>query len=115
MASVVVAQVNPAMPRTFGDGFLHVSEIDYAVEVNDQPLPGSKPSKPTAAEAQIGRNVAGLIEDGSCLQMGIGNIPNACLEALTHHSRLGIHTEMFSDGILNLIKRDVITGKKNTF
>jgi acyl-CoA hydrolase len=109
MASIIIAQVNPNMPRTFGDGFLHISEIDYAVEVND-PLPGAKPEEPSPTESQIGKNIAGLIENGSCLQMGIGSIPNAALIALSNHERLGIHTEMFSDGLLGLIQKGVVTG-----
>jgi len=109
MADVVIAQVNPQMPRTFGDGYIHISEIDYAVEV-DVPLPEAKEFVLSERELQIGRNVAELIENGSCLQMGIGNIPNACLKALKDHRDLGFHTEMFSDGILELVDNGCVTG-----
>jgi acyl-CoA hydrolase len=97
------------MPRTHGDGLIHVSDIDYAVEVHD-PIHEAKPEAISDVEAQIGRHCADLIEDGACLQMGIGGIPNAVLKALVNHKNLGIHTEMFSDGIIDLVERGVLTG-----
>lgn len=109
VAEHVVAQVNPNMPRTHGDGLIHVSDIDYAVEVHD-PIHEAKPEEISAVEAQIGQHCADLIEDGACLQMGIGGIPNAVLKALANHKNLGIHTEMFSDGIIDLVERGVLTG-----
>lgn len=105
----VVAQVNPNMPRTHGDGLIHVSDIDYAVEVNE-PIHEIPPAQISAVEEAIGRNCASLIEDGACLQMGIGGIPNAVLKFLVNHKNLGIHTEMFSDGVIDLIERGVLTG-----
>ncbi|MFN7955916.1 MAG: acetyl-CoA hydrolase/transferase C-terminal domain-containing protein [bacterium] len=102
-ADVVVAEINTRMPRTHGDGFLHVSRIDFAIEV-DRPLPESPPTKLSPEERAIGRNVAGLVEDGATLQMGIGAVPDAVLAALGDHKHLGIHTEMVSDGVLPLIE-----------
>lgn len=106
-AKIVVAQVNPNMPRTFGDGILHFSEIDYLVEV-DTPIYGHEPVPFTAEEEKIGGFIASLIDDQSTLQMGIGSIPNAALSKLTNHKDLGLHTEMFSDGVIDLIEKDVI-------
>ena len=106
-AKIVIAQVNPQMPRTFGDGILHVSEIDYLVEVN-VPIYAHEVSTFTMEEEKIGTYVASLIENKSTLQMGIGSIPNAALSKLTHHKDLGLHTEMFSDGVIDLIENDVI-------
>jgi len=106
-AKIVIAQVNPQMPRTFGDGILHVSEIDYLVEV-DVPIYGHDPVPFSMEEEKIGSLVASLIEDKSTLQMGIGSIPNAALSKLTNHKDLGLHTEMFSDGVIDLIENDVI-------
>jgi 4-hydroxybutyrate CoA-transferase len=96
-AKLVIAQVNPRMPRVHGDGFLHMDQIDYHVEV-DTPLPEFAPPQLGEAERAIGQHVAGLIEDGSTLQMGIGAVPDAVLGALEGHRHLGIHTEMWSDG-----------------
>jgi acyl-CoA hydrolase len=106
-AKTVIAQVNPNMPRTFGDGILHVSEIDYLVEVNI-PIYAHDVMPFTEAEEKIGEYVASLIDDKSTLQMGIGSIPNAALSKLTHHKNLGLHTEMFSDGVIDLIENNVI-------
>jgi acyl-CoA hydrolase len=108
-ADHVIAQVNKQMPRTFGDGIIHVTEIDAFVEC-DEPLPEYPITAPTAVETKIGDYVAGLIEDRSTLQMGIGNIPNAVLSRLHNHKDLGLHTEMFSDGVIDLILKDVING-----
>ena len=109
-ARTVIAQVNPQVPRTHGDGIIHMSQIDAAVET-DMPVFSHEPGIPTAVEEAVGANVAGLIEDGATLQMGIGNIPNAVLKNLHNHKGLGIHTEMFSDGILPLVHKGVITGE----
>lgn len=106
-AKIVIAQVNPQMPRTFGDGIIHVSEINYLVEVN-LPIHSQQMAIITPAEDKIGTYVASLIEDRSTLQMGIGSIPNAALSKLTNHKDLGLHTEMFSDGVIDLIEKDVI-------
>lgn len=108
-AKKVVALINPNVPRTHGDGIIHIKNIDFGVEHN-APILAHDPTPPTEIEEAIGKNVAELIEDGACLQMGIGNIPNAVLANLTNHKDLGIHTEMFSDGILPLVESGVITG-----
>jgi acyl-CoA hydrolase len=106
-AKTVIAQVNPQMPRTFGDGILHVSEIDFLIAV-DTPIYGHKMEPITPLEDKIGTYIASLIEDKSTLQMGIGSIPNAALTKLLHHKDLGLHTEMFSDGVIDLIQNGVI-------
>lgn len=108
-ANYVIAQVNKQMPRTHGAGIIHISEIDAFVEC-DEPLPEHQLSKPTETEQVIGDYVAELIEDRSTLQMGIGSIPNAVLSRLTNHKDLGLHTEMFSDGVIDLILKNVING-----
>lgn len=110
-AKKVIAQINPQVPRTHGDGIIHISRIFAAIEV-DTPIHSHVPETPSAIEQQIGRHVAELIEDGATLQMGIGGIPNVVLHNLMNHKRLGIHTEMFSDGILPLIEKGIITGEE---
>ncbi len=112
-ADVVIAQINAHMPRTHGDGFLHISKIDYAVQ-KDVPLHEVHPGELSKEEMAIGQHIAGIIEDGSTLQMGIGAIPNAVLSSLTHHKDLGIHTEMFSDGVIPLVKSGVINNSKKS-
>ena len=108
-AGWVIAQVNKNMPRTHGAGIIHVSEINAFVECNDK-LPSHEMANPTDVESKIGDYVAGLIDDKSTLQMGIGSIPNAVLERLKNHKNLGLHTEMFSDGVIDLILSNVING-----
>lgn len=110
-AKKVIAQINPNVPRTHGDGIIHISKIDAAVEV-DEPLHVVQLPEPTALDHKIGQNVAGLVEDGATLQMGIGGIPNVVLQNLTNHKNLGIHTEMFSDGVLPLLEKGVITNSE---
>jgi 4-hydroxybutyrate CoA-transferase len=109
-ADCIIAQVNPQMPRTFGDAIIHSSLIDAMIEVNE-PILETESAKPDMLNMKIAENVASLIEDGSTLQMGIGKIPNAVLKNLQGHRQLGIHTEMFSDGIIDLVERGVITGE----
>ncbi|MCW4469680.1 4-hydroxybutyrate CoA-transferase [Flavobacterium sp. MFBS3-15] len=109
-AKTVVAQVNPQMPRTFGDGIIHVSQIDYLVEV-DTPVFSHGQGAISETENRIGQYVASLIDDRSTLQMGIGSIPNAALSNLKNHKDLGLHTEMFSDGVIDLIEKGVINCK----
>lgn len=109
-AKKVIVEINPQMPRVHGDGFLHVSEFDKIIETNHA-LPTHAPRQPNAIETKIGQFVATLVEDRSTLQMGIGAIPDAALAAMTHHKDLGIHTEMFSDGLLPLVEKGVITNK----
>lgn len=106
-ARVIIAQVNSFMPRTFGDSIIHQSKINFAVEHN-VPIYASKVLPISDKEAVIGQYVASLIEDESTLQMGIGSIPNAVLAQLQHHKNLGLHTEMFSDGVIDLIQSGVI-------
>jgi acyl-CoA hydrolase len=106
-AKIVIAQVNPQMPRTFGDGILHISEINYLVDVN-MPIYGHEMETISPLEDKIGTYIASLIDDKSTLQMGIGSIPNAALAKLTNHKDLGLHTEMFSDGVIDLIQSGVI-------
>ncbi|MBX7059159.1 MAG: 4-hydroxybutyrate CoA-transferase [Leptospirales bacterium] len=109
-AKIVLAQVNPKMPRSLGDSFIHVNDVDYFVELEEAPLelPAGKCSD---LEMEIGRHVAGLVEDGCTLQMGIGGIPNAVLACLGDKRDLGIHTEMFSDGVLPLLESGVINNQ----
>ncbi len=109
-ATRVIAQVNPRMPRTHGDGILHVSHIDALVAA-DEPIPEPTPHRPGPTEEAIGRHVAALVDDGACLQMGIGAIPDAVLASLRHHRALGVHTEMFTDGLIDLIETGVVTGE----
>jgi acyl-CoA hydrolase len=110
-AKYVIAQVNPNMPRTQGDGILHSSEINAMVWA-DQFLPEVDYSKEiTSVELAIGKNCASLVEDGATLQMGIGSIPDAVLNQLVNHKDLGVHTEMFSVGIIDLLNRGVINNK----
>ena len=110
-AKIIIAQVNPNMPRTHGDGFLHVNKID-AMVWHECSLPEVDYSTKTSdAIQQIGRNVASLIEDGATLQMGIGSIPDQVLQNLSSHKDLGIHTEMLSDGIIPLIEKGIINNR----
>ncbi|MFZ3231158.1 MAG: acetyl-CoA hydrolase/transferase C-terminal domain-containing protein [Pseudobdellovibrio sp.] len=113
-AKCIISEFNPQMPRTFGDGLLAVSQINYAIE-NDHELFTTKSVELTPDEIKIGNFVAGLIEDGSCLQAGIGSIPNAVMLALKNHKHLGINTEMWSDGILDLILSGAVDNTKKTF
>lgn len=110
MAKTVIAVVNPCMPRSYGDALIPMSMIDIFVE-DSSPLFPAHFSEPTQEEATIGKYCAELIEDGACLQMGIGAIPNAVLAQLGNHKDLGIHTEMFADGVLPLVENGVINGR----
>ncbi len=110
-AKLVLALVNPQMPRTHGDGQIHVSRITKAV-FHDSPLPEvSYSAKARPEERKVGEEVAKLIPDRATLQMGIGTIPDATLAALGNHRDLGVHTEMCSDGVMDLIERGVITNR----
>lgn len=107
----VIAQVNPRMPRTLGDGIVHVSAFNAIVEY-EQELPEILSEAGTSEIAsRIGNYCAGLVEDGATIQTGIGTIPDAVLASLTNHKRLGVHTEMFSDGIIPLVEQGVITNE----
>src|SRR5699024_3338935 len=98
-AKKAIALVNPNMPRTHGDGIFHASRFNALVR-SEEPLHELSIAEPNETEQQIGQNCAALIENGATLQMGIGAIPNAVLNALEDHQNLGIHTEMFSDGVI---------------
>lgn len=113
-AREVVACVTPYMPRTLGNSWVHVSKLSRIVEA-DVPLHETACAPAGPVEREIGRNVAALVENGATLQMGIGAIPNAVLDALHDRHDLGIHTEMFSDGVVDLVERGVITGAAKTY
>lgn len=110
-AKTVIAVVNRNVPRAWGQAMIPLDYIDIFVE-GDTPLEASKPASPNETEKAIGKYCAELIDDGACLQMGIGAIPNAVLAQLGNHKNLGIHTEMFADGVLDLVKKGVITGSE---
>ncbi|MEP6947172.1 MAG: acetyl-CoA hydrolase/transferase C-terminal domain-containing protein [Acidobacteriota bacterium] len=111
VADIVIAQVNPQMPRTIGDALVQSWDLDILVDV-DTPLPEAGIPELSENDLEIGKHIAGIVEDGSTLQMGIGAIPNAVLCALNDHKDLGIHTEMFSDGLIGLVESGVVTGSK---
>ncbi len=113
-ASHVIAQVNDHMPRTYGDSFIHVNDIDAFVE-SSRPLCELKNPVKTDAHVAIARNVAGLIEDGAVLQTGIGGIPDAVLPFLADRKDLAIHSELVSEGVIPLIEKGVITGARKNF
>jgi 4-hydroxybutyrate CoA-transferase len=113
-AQIVIAEVNPNMPRTLGDSFIHVSKMDFIVEV-DYDLPEFAMSGGGEISDQIGQNIAQLIPDSATLQTGIGDIPDAVLKHLCNHQHLGIHTELFSDGVVDLVERGVLTNEHKTF
>ena len=113
VAKLVIAQINRNLPRTYGDSHIHVSQIDFMVE-EDSPLPIMAPGQVGEVEAAIGRHCAALIEDGSTLQLGIGSIPDAVLQALTDKKDLGIHSEMIADGVIDLCEKGVINGAQKT-
>jgi acyl-CoA hydrolase len=111
-ASIIIAQVNPQVPRTHGDGLMHISQFTRFVYCED-PLPEEDyGSKTGQEEKKIGALIAGMIDDGSTLQMGIGTIPDAVLNALHYHKDLGVHTEMCSDGIQSLMEKGVINNRR---
>ena len=112
-AEVVIAEVNPTMPRTHGDSFIPVGDIDYFVEVTT-PILALPEGKLSEEEKKIGRYVAELVDDECCLQMGIGGIPDAVLKNLGGFKDLGIHSEMISDGVKALVEEGAITGRKKT-
>ncbi len=113
VAGLVIAEVNKQMPRTLGDCFVHLKDIDFVVE-SDLPLIEWSPPEPDEVAMRIGQNVTKLIGDGATIQAGIGMIPNAILSLLTDKNDLGLHTEMFSDGIIDLVEAGVITNRKKT-
>lgn len=112
-ATIRIAQINPQMPRTLGDSFIHVRDLDYIAMVNE-PLPELDIPPLNDVQVTIGRNVAELIPDGATLQLGIGGVPNAVLAALKSHKDLGIHSEVISDGVVDLVEAGVVTGALKT-
>lgn len=110
-SKIVIAQINKCMPRTLGNSFIHISDMDYIVEY-DQPILQLTPPKIGEIEKKIGEHCASLIEDGDTLQLGIGAIPDAVLSFLKEKKDLGIHSEMISDGVVDLILAGVINNKK---
>ncbi|HLF72654.1 MAG TPA: acetyl-CoA hydrolase/transferase C-terminal domain-containing protein [Dehalococcoidia bacterium] len=114
-AGTVIAQVNARMPRTHGDSMVHVSQIDALVPFDAELM--EVPPAPHDEEClrQIGANVAGLVANGSTIQTGIGAVPNGVLAALAHHQHIGVHTEMFSDGLIDLVERGVVDGEAKTY
>lgn len=113
LANTVIAEVNQQMPRTLGESFIHVSRLDYAIET-DRPLRELSMGAPDPISDQIGAHIADLIPDGATLQLGIGAIPNAVLRRLHGKRHLGIHTELFSDGVIDLVEAGVIDGEHKT-
>jgi len=113
MARIVIAEVNDRMPRTLGDSFIHVSKLTHVVPVSYQ-VPEHRMGEITELEKKIGGYCAALIEDGSTMQMGIGGIPDAVLTFLGTKRDLGIHTELFSDGVIDLVERGIINGERKT-
>ncbi|HYZ88079.1 MAG TPA: acetyl-CoA hydrolase/transferase C-terminal domain-containing protein [Myxococcales bacterium] len=111
MARTVIAQLNRAMPRTLGDSFVHVDDIDLATEVDVPPYVHA-PGLPGPVETRIGQLVAELVPDGATIQMGIGGIPGAVAAALIDKKDLGVHTEMFTDVVVDLVERGVVTGAR---
>ena len=112
-ARLVIAQVNPRMPRTLGNSMLHVYDIDYLVPV-DSPIIEVEQPEPTEATRDIGQYIAALVDDGATIEVGIGEIPQAVLEFLHEKKDLGIHTEMFTDAIIDLVEAGVTTGSRKT-
>jgi 4-hydroxybutyrate CoA-transferase len=112
-ARLVIAQINPKMPRTLGDSFIHMNKIHYVVEAAEELLEFPMGEVSDVAR-RIGRHIADLIEDESTLQLGIGEIPDALLNYLTAKKHLGIHSEMVSDGVIDLIEAGIITNEKKT-
>jgi acyl-CoA hydrolase len=112
-ADLVILEMNPNVPRTFGDTIVHMSQVDYFVEGNTQ-LPELPSTVVNEKDEKIGKYIADLIEDGSTIQLGIGGIPNAVAQALKGKKDLGIHTEMFTDGMVDLIESGAVTNRKKT-
>lgn len=112
-ARIVIAEVNQQMPRTLGDSFIHVSKLTHIIPV-DYRLPEVHMGSTSEVAGQIARHIAALIPDGATLQTGIGAIPDAVLKELTSHKDLGVHTELFADGVIDLVDRGVINGERKT-
>ncbi|MER2598337.1 MAG: acetyl-CoA hydrolase/transferase C-terminal domain-containing protein [Caldilineales bacterium] len=113
-ARIIIAEVNKQMPRTLGDSFIHISRLSAIVEV-DYEIPEAPQGGSSDLHMKVGQHIAGRIPDNATLQMGIGSIPDAVLQNLTRHKDLGIHTELFSDGVVDLVERGVITCRRKSF
>jgi 4-hydroxybutyrate CoA-transferase len=113
-SKIVIAEINEQMPRVHGDSFIHINKIDYLIK-NNHPLPEINIPKEDGVGSKIGQYIGDLIEDGSTLQLGIGAIPDAVLRTLNHKKDLGIHSEMISDGVVDLVESGVINCSKKTF
>ena len=113
-ARIIVAEVNQQMPRTLGDSFIHLSRIDHIVEV-DYPVPEAPQGGSTVEHLQVGANIAEMIPNGATLQMGIGSTPDGVLQNLGNHKDLGIHTELFSDGVVDMVAKGVFTCANKSF
>jgi acyl-CoA hydrolase len=107
VADTIIAHINPSMPRTHGESFISLKDIDYAY-TEDIPLTSIEPRPSSPTQSRIGELVASLVEDGDCLQMGIGAIPDAALTNMHHLKHLGVHTEMFTDGLLPLLEAGIV-------
>ncbi|MDY0294768.1 MAG: acetyl-CoA hydrolase/transferase C-terminal domain-containing protein [Acholeplasmataceae bacterium] len=114
VADIVIIETNPNFPRTYGDNQVHIDEVDYIIEA-DYPVPSIINSEPNEKDMLIGKEIAKYIPDGATIQLGIGGIPNAVAYFLKDKKDLGIHTEMFTNGMMDLIKEGVITGKQKNY
>lgn len=112
-AKIVIGEINDQMPCVGGDNLIHISELDYIIEAS-YPLPEVITMKGTEIEYMIAKHCASLIDDGATLQIGIGALPNAVLSLLKDRKDLGVHTELFTEGIIDLVKEGVITGSRKT-
>ncbi len=113
-ARIIIAEINPNMPRTHGDSFIHISRLTHIVEAN-YPLPQAPQGGTGGVNGEIGRLIASMIPNGATLQMGIGSIPDAVLANLHSHRDLGIHTELFSDGVIELVNAGIVNCSKKSF
>jgi len=114
-ADLVIAQINPQMPRTWGDGMVHIDEIDYLVEHNEPILESLPEMKNQKVVERIGHYVNRLVDDGATLQIGFGHLPDAIVPYLSDKKDLGIHTQVITDGLLPLFKKKVITNKRKSY
>jgi acetyl-CoA hydrolase len=112
-AKMVIAEINPQMPRVLGDSFIHIRDLDLIIEA-DYPIPEAPQGGASPVHEKIGKIIAEIIPNGATLQMGIGSIPDAVLKNLHNHQDMGVHTELFSDGVVDLVEEGVITGAKKT-
>lgn len=113
-ADLVILEINPNFPRTFGDVEVHIDDIDYLIETNYE-VPELPDLEPNEKDLMIGKYIAEKINDGDCIQLGIGGIPNAVAASLVNKKDLGIHTEMFTTGMMKLVKAGAVNGKKKNF